>query len=103
MIVKKEPFNPHRFPLEKLDWTKFLQYVGEAGRAIAKFDGFIQSIPNTRILLFPLTSGGAVLSSKTEGTQATLEEVLKFEANPDKKNDRYENIQEIINCEVVGY
>jgi len=37
------------------------------------------------------------LSSKIEGTQATLEDVLKFEANPKKKIENYEDIQEIIN------
>jgi Fic family protein len=49
------------------------------------------------VLLSPLTTNEAVLSSKIEGTQATLEEVLEFEANPKKKTAKYEDIQEIIN------
>lgn len=37
------------------------------------------------------------MSSKIEGAQATLEEVLKFEANLKKKTEKYKDIQEIIN------
>jgi|AntAceMinimDraft_9_1070365.scaffolds.fasta_scaffold71952_1 Fic family protein len=92
-----KPFRPHKLPLDKLDWTKFIQYIGAANRAVAKFDGFLQSIPNAQLLLSPLSIQEAVLSSKIEGTQATLEDVLKFEANPKKKIENYEDIQEIIN------
>ena len=90
-------FKPHKLPLEKLDWIKFVQYIGGANRAVAKFDGLLQSIPNARVLLSPLATKEAVLSSKIEGTQATLEEVLEFEANPKKNTEKYEDIQEIIN------
>ncbi|OQY01656.1 MAG: hypothetical protein B6I26_03375 [Desulfobacteraceae bacterium 4572_130] len=92
-----KPFKPHKLPLEQLDWTSFVQHIGGANRAVAKFDGLLQSIPNTKILLSPLLKKEAVLSSKIEGTQATLEEVLAFEANPKKKTEKYEDIQEIIN------
>jgi len=92
-----KPFRPHKLPLDKLDWTKFIQYIGAANRAVAKFDGLLQSIPNAQLLLSPLSIQEAVLSSKIEGTQATLEDVLKFEANPKKKIENYEDIQEIIN------
>ncbi len=92
-----KPFRPHKLPLDKLDWTKFIQYIGAANRAVAKFDGFLQSIPNAQLLFSPLSIQEAVLSSKIEGTQATLEDVLKFEANPKKKIENYEDIQEIIN------
>ncbi|MCK4635290.1 MAG: Fic family protein [Candidatus Moranbacteria bacterium] len=90
-------FKPHKLPLEKLNWEDFVQHIGGANRAVAKFDGFLQSIPNAKILLSPLSTKEAVLSSKIEGTQATLEEVLEFEANPKKKTEKYEDIQEIIN------
>lgn len=92
-----KPFKPHKLPLEQLDWVKFIQYIGGANRAVAKFDGVLQSIPNARVLLSPLSTKEAVLSSKIEGTQATLEEVLEFEANPNKKTEKYEDIREIIN------
>ncbi len=46
----------------------------------------------------PLTTQEAVLSSKIEGTQATLGEVLKFEAGEKPEQEaRRQDIQEIIN------
>lgn len=95
--MKQEAFNPHKLPLDKLNWESFIQYIGSANREVAKFDSFLQSIPNSRVLLSPLLVKEAVLSSKIEGTQATLEEVLEFEANPQINNKKYEDIQEIIN------
>lgn len=92
-----KPFNPHHLPLKTLDWGKFIHLVGKANAEVARFDGLLQSMPNPAVLLSPLTTQEAVLSSKIEGTQATLEEVLKFEANPDKKTEKYDDIQEILN------
>ena len=36
---------------------------------------------NPQVLLSPLTTREAVLSSRIEGTQASLEEVLQYEAD----------------------
>ena len=82
----KLPFVPHKLPLEKINWEIIIPHIGPANRAIAKLDAFLQSIPNANILLSPLATREAVLSSRIEGTQATLEEVLVFEANPKKEN-----------------
>jgi len=38
-----KPFRPHRLPLDKLDWESFVRYIGGVNRAVAKFDGFLQS------------------------------------------------------------
>jgi len=64
---------------------------------IGRFDALLQNIPNPSVLLSPLTTNEAVLSSRIEGTQATLKEVLEFEANPQKETKKYEDIQEVIN------
>lgn len=93
----KTPFKPHKLPLEQLAWEQFIQHIGPANRELAKFDGFLQNIPNAEVFLSPLSTKEAVLSSRIEGTQATLEEVLEFEANPNKKTEKYEDIKEIIN------
>jgi len=93
----KKPFQPHKLPLENLDWIKFTPYTGRANRAVAKFDGFLQSVPNARVLLSPLSTKEAVLSTKIEGTQATFEEVLEYEANPNKKTKKYDDIEEVLN------
>jgi Fic family protein len=43
-------------------------------------------------LFSPLTTQEAVLSSKIEGTQATLEDVLSFEAKKELANPNSEDI-----------
>ena len=73
-------FIPHSMPLEKLDWARFVTLIGQANAELARYDGILQGIVNPNVLLSPLTSKEAVLSSKIEGTQATLKEVLEFEA-----------------------
>ncbi|MCP5518639.1 MAG: Fic family protein [Verrucomicrobiales bacterium] len=56
------------------------------------------TIPNPTVLLSPITTQEAVLSSKIEGTQADLEDVLKFEAGePPAEPARREDIHEIVN------
>lgn len=90
-------FIPYILPLKKLNWDKFQRILGPANRAVARYDGLLQSIPNPAVLLSLLTTQEAVLSSKIEGTQATLEEVLRFQANPQKEVKHYNDIREIIN------
>ena len=48
-------------------------------------------------MLSPLTTQEAVLSSKIEGTQATVDEVLEQEAGLIKEGEKYKDIQEISN------
>jgi Fic family protein len=91
------PCVPDILPIDKLHWEKYVKFVGQANAEIARFDGILQAIINPAVLLSPLTTNEAVLSSKMEGTQATLEEVLTFEANPDFKSARFDDIQEILN------
>ena len=43
-------------------------------------DGLLMGMVNSAVMLSPLTSQEAVLSSKIEGTQATVEEVFEHEA-----------------------
>lgn len=92
-----KPFIPHELPIKDLDWAQFVSLIGEANRELAKFDSLLNSIPEPNVLLSPLTTNEAVLSSRIEGTQATLEDVYKFEASPKEKTAKYDDIQEIIN------
>ena len=92
-----QPYKPHKLPIKELNWVEFIPYLGNARDKLAKFDGLLQGIPNPRVLLSPLTTKEAVLSSKIEGTQATLEEVLKYEANPSATQGKTEDIKEVLN------
>lgn len=70
-----------KFPPQKLDWEKIIPLLGPANAELARYDGLLSAIPNAHILLSPLTTQEAVLSSKIEGTQVTMGEVLEFEAD----------------------
>jgi len=92
-----KPYKPDSLPLQNLDWRKLISLMSEANRKLARYDGILQTMVNPVLLLSPLTTQEAVLSSRIEGTQATLEEVLQFEAAPQKRTERYLDIQEVIN------
>ncbi len=94
-----KPYIPDALPLQNVDWVKFVSLIGKANAELARYDGILQGIINPRVLLSPLTTNEAVLSSRIEGTQASLVEVLEFEASPriDIQTEKQKDIQEIIN------
>ena len=66
--------------------------------ALARYDGILEVVPNSGILLAPLTTREAVLSSRIEGTQATMGEVLHFEAGQEPRSQaRRDDIHEVLN------
>lgn len=92
-----QPYVPHALPLADLDFRRLLPLVGQANAALARYDGLLQGIPNPAVMLSPLTTREAVLSSKIEGTQATVDEVLEQEAGLLKEGEKFADIQEISN------
>jgi Fic family protein len=93
-----KPFVPENLPIKKVQWEALIPLIGTANRSIAQYEGVLYGVPNPEVLLAPLTTQEAVLSSKIEGTQATLGEVLKFEAGEQPTEEsRRQDIQEIIN------
>lgn len=92
------PFLPNPLPPSNLNWETLVPLIGNAHAALARYDGILQGLINPQILLSPLKKREAVLSSRIEGTQASLDEVLRFEADPIKeKTEKYADIQEILN------
>jgi Fic family protein len=93
-----QPFTPQSLPLTEIAWEPLIPLIGRANRSIAQYDGVLYGVPNPEVLLSPLTTQEAVLSSRIEGTQATLGEVLKFEAGEEPNQEaRRLDIQEILN------
>jgi Fic family protein len=76
-------YHKGNFPPEKLDWQRLITLIGSANAAVARYDGLLAAIPNASVLMSPLTTQEAVLSSRIEGTQATMGEVLEYEAKGD--------------------
>lgn len=91
------PYVPSTLPLTDLDYRRLLPLVGQANGELARYDGLLQGIPNPAVMLSPLTTKEAVLSSRIEGTQATVDEVLEQEAGLLKEGEKFQDIQEISN------
>jgi Fic family protein len=84
-------------PLASLDYRSIISLVGQANAALARYDGLLQGIVNPAVLLSPLTMQEAVLSSKIEGTQATVDEVFEHEAGQEYDEAKTQDIQEVVN------
>jgi Fic family protein len=73
-------FVPAPLPPE-LDWTpRLISALSDADRLVGRLAGEGGRLPNPHILIRPFVRREAVLSSKIEGTQATLGELLAAEA-----------------------
>src|SRR6266436_2848327 len=65
----------------KLEWTpRLIRTLSDADRLIGKLAGEGGRLPNPHVLIRPFVQREAVLSSKIEGTQATLGELFADEA-----------------------
>ena len=92
-----KPYKPEKLPIKSLDKAVLFSAVGEANAALAHYDGLLMGMVNPTVMLSPLTNQEAVLSSKIEGTQATVEEVLEHEAGQEHDDEKSRDIQEILN------
>lgn len=92
-------YHTGRFPPDdRLEWRSLVPLLGPAVAAVARYDGVLGAIRDPRVLLSPLVTREAVLSSKIEGTQATMGEVFEFEAGREPGSvARRDDIYEIIN------
>lgn len=73
-------FVPDPLP-PKLQWTAQLTYaLSDADRAIGRLAGEGRRLPNPHVLMRPFITREAVLSSRIEGTQATVGELLAADA-----------------------
>ena len=91
------PYVPESLPVTTLDFGRLIRLIGPANAALARYDGLLQSVVNPSVMLSPLTNQEAVLSSKIEGTQATVDEVLEYEAGIEFDAEKVQDIQEIVN------
>ena len=74
-VPKPLPPNP---PLE-LD-NQILKALSKADQALGRLDGVAEVLPNPDLFVMMYVKKEAVLSSQIEGTQASLMDVLEFEA-----------------------
>ncbi len=96
-------YQPGAFPPdERLDWAAIVPLIGPATAAVARYDGLLEAVPNPDVLLAPLGTQEAVLSSRIEGTQATTREVLEYQAGQETPSpERRDDFVEVLNYRVA--
>ena len=70
--------------------------LSKADRALARLDGAAETLPNPDLFVYMYVRKEAVLSSQIEGTQASLDDLLEFEARP-PKSPRFPDVREVAN------
>ena len=89
-------FVPNPLP-PKIEWTKNLvNTLSKADHILGKLSRESSYLPNPHLLIRPFVTREAVLSSRIEGTQATVGEILANEAGAMTKHSR-EDLQEVNN------
>ncbi|MDR1484249.1 MAG: Fic family protein [Planctomycetaceae bacterium] len=88
---------PQELPLSTIDFRRHFKAVGESNAELARFDGLLQGLLQPELLLSPLINEEAVLSSRIEGTQTTITDVLKYDAGNRKAIEQQNDVQEVIN------
>lgn len=93
-----KPFNLTKLPV-KIDYNQLIGKITEAHRAIASLDSLLGALPNPALLGRTMQTKEAVESSKIEGAEATINEILEYEAGADKKENtaKQKDINEVIN------
>ncbi len=72
-----------RIPPARLDYARLIAPLGRAATAIGRYDAMLGTLHNKELLLAPLRQQEAIVSSRIEGTIATLDELLTLEASED--------------------
>ncbi len=75
---------------------EFLALLSKADLALGRLDGSTETLPNPDIFVFMYVRKEAVLSSQIEGTQASLLDVLEFEAQA-LEEGHPRDVQEVVN------
>ncbi len=70
--------------------------LSRADQAIGRLDGIAQTLPNPDLFVAMYVRREAVESSRIEGTQSSLQDVLSFELDPDS-HELPEDVDEVVN------
>jgi Fic family protein len=89
-------FSPNPLPPQLEVTWELAERISDADRALGELAGVARTIPNPHLLIEPFTRREAVLSSRIEGTQATLTELFSAEAGA-RKEGPSEAVREISN------
>lgn len=88
-------FVPARVPRRVELSSSLIYLLDSASRAVAMLAGIGETLPNPHLLIRPFLHREAVLSSKIEGTQASISDLFLFEASGGRRDPG--DIQEVAN------
>lgn len=87
-----------RFPPALDNLTRLIPALTAATAALARYDQTLRGMHNGEVLLAPLRSQEAVVSSRMEGTISTLDEILRYEAEAEAAE---QGVQSSFRSEVI--
>lgn len=84
------------FPPGNLEWERLLSTTIKANAALARYDSLITAVPNAHVLLSPLLIQEASLSSKIEGINVSMSDVLAVEAGAKADQSMRDDVEEVM-------
>jgi len=95
-------FVPNPLP-PPLKWTDSLvSLLSRADRALGELSGLGENLPNPHLLIYPFVRKEAVISSRIEGTQSSLSDLLLFEATKVEKQRDVREVQNYVKALEYG-
>ncbi len=87
----------------KLEWDDALvSIMSKADIALGTLSGLGETLPNPHLLIYPFIRREAVLSSRIEGTQSSLSDLLLFEATQVEKRGDVREVQNYVRAMEYG-
>lgn len=95
-------FVPNALP-PAIEWdTELVSQVSRADLAVGTLSGLGETLPNPHLLIYPFIRREAVLSSRIEGTQSSLSDLLIFEATRVEKQRDVKEVQNYVRAMEYG-
>jgi Fic family protein len=95
-------FVPNALP-PAIEWdTELVSRVSKADLAVGTLSGLGETLPNPHLLIYPFIRREAVLSSRIEGTQSSLSDLLLFEATQVEKQRDVKEVQNYVRAMEYG-
>ena len=86
-----------------LEWDAVLvSQISKADLAVGTLSGIGETLPNPHLLIYPFIRREAVLSSRIEGTQSSLSDLLLFEATKVEKQRDVREVQNYVRAIEYG-
>jgi Fic family protein len=89
-------FVPNPLPPSIKFTPKLVRVLSDADRTLGELAGIGRTLPNPHLLIRPFVRREAVLSSRIEGTQASLSDLFYFEAAR-KEREAGSDVREVLN------